>query len=89
MSPSELRHCLETHEHCKHQQSINIKLERSEHLLSQRTSADQDERPSTATNTLEWPKYPLSVVHTQELVERRFNFLPVNQRRLLTYITSA
>ncbi|KAF2821952.1 hypothetical protein CC86DRAFT_357872 [Ophiobolus disseminans] len=43
--------CKKAQEECDRLQSINIKLERSNHLLSQRTGGTPDERPSTATNT--------------------------------------
>jgi len=43
--------CRKAQDECNRLRSVNIKLERSNQQLSQRTSITPDERPSTATNT--------------------------------------
>jgi len=82
--------CRKAQEECDRLQSVNIRLERSNQMLSQRTSATPDDRPSTATMS---PKRkanssPLratkrtknltvdkSVAQTQEDIEEDFDFL--------------
>jgi hypothetical protein len=82
--------CRRSQEECDRLRSINIRLERSNHLLSQRTGTTPDERPSTA-NTATKRKAPASssrapkrgkavsveqsVAQTQEGIESDFDFL--------------
>jgi hypothetical protein len=43
--------CRKAQEECDRVRTINIRLERSNHMLSQQTSTTPDDRPSTATST--------------------------------------
>lgn len=82
--------CRRSQEECARLRSINIKLERSNQLLSHQTSSIPDGRPSTATNTVKRkpPSSPSkapkrskatltdkSAAQTQEVIENDFDFL--------------